>query len=388
MKGKLWLSLIMVALALVFAAPAYAFNWQHVGRAPLMTQGINDELQLQGAMEQYSAEVSQAMALGGVPGDPYMVAVQFKRAVREGRIQRGTFTRGQWMVYKPGGRITVVRDVVWSGQGPLEGFYVSVPLRGQELIFFVPRGCGNLALVEVRQAPIPPPQQVYQTPPQEMPPPPPVYYPQPQPYYQPTITPIATVSGGWCGGGGNYKINAPTTYISNVDARSVTQTDASYRAWNNGNTANSGNTRIQSNTQSWSNQQSWTGGTTTVQRQRGYTPTQPTTPPYCPPGQPAGRAGNYSQAALAGGGYGPQPANYGPTGTRPVLAGNAGGGYGPQPANYGPGGSNAGGGYGPQPVNYGPSGSNAGGGYGPQPANYGPGGSNAGGGYGPQPGRR
>ena len=293
-KALIFLVFLAIGFALCVSLAHATFNWEHVGRAPLMTTGIDDEIALQGAVERYSGEISQALALGGVPGDPYMIAVYLKKAIREGRIQRGVATRFKWMAYKPGGQIAVVRDVVWNGAGQLEGFFIPVSYRDAELVFFIPRGCGNLALVEARPiahptavAPPPPPPPVCEAPP-------PVYAPPAPVAYQPPLVGFGIGVGftPWCGGGySSNRVNIKETYISNVNAPVYAPTITK----NNGNTRTYAptSTYAPTNTQSWSNTQSWQQPRAVVQ-QPSPVPTPPQPANVCPLGQPAGRSGNAS----------------------------------------------------------------------------------------------
>jgi len=324
MKTKLWLFLAIGMLAIIFATPAWAeFRWgdHNIGTNPLMPMPIESPQLLAQGIKMRQAQIGAGLS-GRVPGDPFLGAVHLTRFAETGRIRQISLPPGTKFPFMiSAGGVNV--DVVWIGPSNLEGWAVGD--------FVVARRCGNLVPFIIPQ---PVPQLV------QPPPPPPeqpiAYYPppQPQPYYQQPVAPVAPmVSFGWgmpCGGSSTTKIQANQTYISNIDARSVTQTDASYRAWNNNNP--------QTNTYAPYNQQSWnyqpTTTTTTTTQQRGYNPpTQPTTP-YCPPGQPAGRGGggyNYTQPVLTGsalpGNNGSGNPNLGSalpgTGTRAALTGSS-----------------------------------------------------------------
>jgi hypothetical protein len=360
MKGKLWSVLAIGMLALVFVAPAHAvYHWDinHVGVDPLMAASRNDPIRdqrmLLAKLQVHRADIIDRIHRAQPNWNAMEVYGSMMQAAARGQITFTELPPGThlpWMAFGVGSG-GVQFDTVWDGPGNLPGFGIWFPYQGQEVRMFAPIWCGNLSLITTVNMPpqvmAPPPMQA-PPPAYEAPPPPPMVYapPQQQPY---TPTSFGMFYGAPCGGMTSYKIQANQTYVSNVDARSVTQTDASYRAWNNGNSPvstyapstntsiakNNGNTWAPTSTyaptsvnqQSWSNRQNWTNTSTATYQQsqrHGYNPpTQPTTP-YCPPGQPAGRAGNsgygYTQATLAGPASGSALPG---TGTQATLTGSS-----------------------------------------------------------------
>jgi hypothetical protein len=335
-------------LAVIFVTPAYAtYHWtlDRVGVDPLMaasrTDPIRDQRMLLAKMQVHRADIVDRIHRAQPNWNAMEAYNAMMMAASRGQITFTELPPGThipWMAFGIGSG-GVQFDTIWDGPNPLPGFGIFFSYQGREVRVFVPIWCGNLSLITTVSIPpqvmTPPPMQA-PPPAYEAPPPPPlaVYPPQQQYQYQQPYTPVSfgVFSGAPCGGMTNYKIQANSTYISNYHEQIYAPTDASYRAWGNGNTTNSGNSSTYApyNQQSWktSNQQSWTNTSTTTTQRRGYNPsTQPTTP-YCPPGQPAGRNGsgyNYAQPVLTGSAL---PSNNG--GGNPVLGstlpGNNGGG--------------------------------------------------------------
>lgn len=144
----------IAVVVLVLTAPASAFNWTHVGRAPLLGE-VNDVLDLQQKVVQHDAELRQVFSLAGVPTGLYDA---FKQAVMAGQVRETTKAVGTsfvWMGYRPI-QVTVARDVLWRGEQPLNGFEVPVRFGEQIHYFFIPKKCGNVALQTILAAPVAP----------------------------------------------------------------------------------------------------------------------------------------------------------------------------------------------------------------------------------------
>lgn len=59
----------------------------------------------------------------------------------------------QWMVFKKGKTIKVIRDVVWAGKKPFKAFQVTVEKSGKRYIFITPAKCGNVSLSQITALP-------------------------------------------------------------------------------------------------------------------------------------------------------------------------------------------------------------------------------------------
>lgn len=149
--------LIIFVLAPILAKAANVFEWREVGRAPLMPE-IKDQLSLQEKFSSHKEEILEGIRLAEPAWDSDAVFVLLETAVRGGRTEEMSFAPGQkfsWMVFRPKGKVGIVREVQWVGKENLEGFQVSVLYDGKELKFYIPKECGNLTLLEGRALPAP-----------------------------------------------------------------------------------------------------------------------------------------------------------------------------------------------------------------------------------------
>ncbi|KJS00854.1 MAG: hypothetical protein VR65_11370 [Desulfobulbaceae bacterium BRH_c16a] len=59
----------------------------------------------------------------------------------------------QWMIFKKGKTVRVVKDVVWDGKEPFTAFVLNVDKEGTRYTFVVPGKCGNVSLAMTRPVP-------------------------------------------------------------------------------------------------------------------------------------------------------------------------------------------------------------------------------------------
>lgn len=81
--------------------------------------------------------------------------------IREIEVNPGE--RFQWMIFRKGETIKVVKDVVWLGKEPFAAFIVNVDKAGNRYTFVVPAKCGNVSLAMI--TPLPPARPVANIPP-------------------------------------------------------------------------------------------------------------------------------------------------------------------------------------------------------------------------------
>lgn len=98
----------------------------------------------------------------------------------------------QWMLYKKGKTVKLVRDVVWTGKKPFKAFRVKVEQSGKRYVFIVPAKCGNVALAGIMLLPAAPVEKPPVAKAPETPAPTPV---NKAPFCQVTITPVRSISG-------------------------------------------------------------------------------------------------------------------------------------------------------------------------------------------------
>lgn len=61
----------------------------------------------------------------------------------------------QWMLFKKGKKVQVMKDVVWDGKKPLVAYDFTIFRDGKLYEFIVPKICGNISLKNVTEAPVP-----------------------------------------------------------------------------------------------------------------------------------------------------------------------------------------------------------------------------------------
>jgi hypothetical protein len=61
----------------------------------------------------------------------------------------------QWMLFKKGGKVVVMKDVVWAGKKPIVVYNFTIFRDGKTYEFIVPKICGNISLKNTREVPAP-----------------------------------------------------------------------------------------------------------------------------------------------------------------------------------------------------------------------------------------
>jgi hypothetical protein len=156
MKKKGWFVLIFL---LVFVGSVEAFKWSELGRAPLMP-AIEDKISLQEKFSSYRGDILEGLRMAEPTWNGSEIFQSLETAIRSDRAVTETFfglgQRFEWMIFRPQGRVGIVRNVEWAGKENLEGFLIAVAYKNERLKFFIAKRCGNLALVEKKPAPPPP----------------------------------------------------------------------------------------------------------------------------------------------------------------------------------------------------------------------------------------
>jgi hypothetical protein len=147
---------------------------------------VEDKISLQEQFSLYKIEIIDGLKMAEPDWDASRVFKLSESSIRSDiNVEEVAFSRGQkffWMIFKGKKGISVLRDVEWTGKEPLLGFLYSCIYEGLEIKFFLPKKCGNIALLEKKvlprpkvEVPQPPPPPRYVEPP-----PPPRYAGPPQ----------------------------------------------------------------------------------------------------------------------------------------------------------------------------------------------------------------
>jgi hypothetical protein len=134
-----------------------------LGRHPFHRPPLTSTSDLQSMASNESEDIRAGFATAGLPelADPFM------EKINGGEIETKEYGKGetfQWMLYKRdgSGSTKAMRDITWGGEQPFTGYEVPVDHQGKRYTFVVPLACGNIALMQVSDAPMvvaPPPNQ-------------------------------------------------------------------------------------------------------------------------------------------------------------------------------------------------------------------------------------
>lgn len=76
----------------------------------------------------------------------------------------------EWMIFKNGKKVKVIRNVVWKGKAPFKAYRFSVEKQGKRYDFVIPFDCGNVSLEQITILPPPPAPVKAPAPPAPVPP--------------------------------------------------------------------------------------------------------------------------------------------------------------------------------------------------------------------------
>lgn len=149
------LVILVVAVLMVFSLNSLAKTKKitRVGVYPLIKVkgGLADADTLKKALEDKAEDVKVAFEKteSGFLYDAFM------QQVRSGAIKEIVVPKGQqvqWMVFRVGKKIKVKKDLVWAANKTLDAFALTVPYKCKEYVLIIPKPCGNLTLIDVKNA--------------------------------------------------------------------------------------------------------------------------------------------------------------------------------------------------------------------------------------------
>ncbi|MDI6603180.1 MAG: hypothetical protein QME57_03650 [Patescibacteria group bacterium] len=138
-------------MVVLFVTPCLAetFKWSQLGRAPLMGD-VRDKLSLQEEITVNKEQIIEGLKLAEPTWNAQQVYNYLEEQSRNDTlVKEESFPPGKkfiWMIFKPAGKVGVVRNVQWCGQQNLKGFIIPCLYQGMLLDFFVPQRCGNICL--------------------------------------------------------------------------------------------------------------------------------------------------------------------------------------------------------------------------------------------------
>jgi len=123
-----------------------------LGRSPFSSPPPASVQELKNMVETRQSDIHAGLTKAGQPElyEPFMT--QFPTT----QIDTITVKPGaniQWMMFKKGKDVRIIKDVVWSGKEPFEAFRFFIDNNGQRHEIIVAKACGNIALNSVSAIP-------------------------------------------------------------------------------------------------------------------------------------------------------------------------------------------------------------------------------------------
>jgi len=150
MVGMCFLAVLML-FALSDQARA-EFQLKQLGVNPFYGPEIKSNEQFRQMMDEMKVEMKKGFEKAGAIGlfDDF-VAQSGRMDIRMIEVNPGE--KLQWMIFRKGKTVKVVKDVVWVGKEPFPAFLVQVDKAGVRYVFVVPSKCGNVSLAFVGPVP-------------------------------------------------------------------------------------------------------------------------------------------------------------------------------------------------------------------------------------------
>ena len=117
--------------------------------------GPQNREDLQRMFSDHRADYEKVLRDTNWPGDPDDLFA----AVENGDFSEAQYPVGhtfEWMAVRKRGVVQATGRIRWAGRDPFEAFEIRFESNGQEHRFLIPKACGNLALIQMRDAGPPP----------------------------------------------------------------------------------------------------------------------------------------------------------------------------------------------------------------------------------------
>jgi hypothetical protein len=153
MKNKLFMG-IVIGVLVIFAVSAFAetTKLKQIGRYTLVR--IKGEVPTEEVMkilvEKYAGDIKYGFDTAGY-GDVFL---PFLDQIKTASFEEAELPIGQkfmWMLFRSRGKVKVAEDLEWAGQKPLPVFMFKVVKDFKHYSFIIPKPCGNIALVGVKE---------------------------------------------------------------------------------------------------------------------------------------------------------------------------------------------------------------------------------------------
>lgn len=154
MNFKKTMIFVIVGLFLFSLSPfAKVKKITRVGVYPLLCVdgGIQTPEQLKELFENNPDLIEKAFA----EADAEFLFDGFMEKVQAGEIEADILPKGQeipWMAFKVGDKVKVAQDLVWAANKTLDVLGLTVQHECKDYLLVVPKGCGNLTLMDIRNS--------------------------------------------------------------------------------------------------------------------------------------------------------------------------------------------------------------------------------------------
>ncbi|MDD8015263.1 MAG: PKD domain-containing protein [Acidobacteriota bacterium] len=155
MRNKKLLTVFIILLFAVLAVNTYAqtTKLKRIGsytfvriRGKVPTQEVMKTL-----ADRYAADIKYGFELAGY-GDLYLPFIDQLKTAAFKDTQIAVGDQIKWMLFRSHGKVKVAKNIEWAGRAPLEVFGFTVEKDYKLYDFIIPKPCGNIALVDVRDA--------------------------------------------------------------------------------------------------------------------------------------------------------------------------------------------------------------------------------------------
>ncbi|MGD8539060.1 MAG: hypothetical protein PVI66_10105, partial [Candidatus Aminicenantes bacterium] len=153
MKNKFFLILV-IGILVLFTANTFAetTKLKQIGRYTLVR--IKGEVPTAEVMkilvDKYAGDIKYGFDTAGY-GDVFL---PFMDQVKTASFEDAELPIGQkfmWMLFRSRGKVKVAEDLEWAGKEPLPVFMFKVQKGFKHYSFIIPKPCGNIALVDVKE---------------------------------------------------------------------------------------------------------------------------------------------------------------------------------------------------------------------------------------------
>jgi hypothetical protein len=148
-------ALLGMILLVGASAPALAqeyTDFRQLGTSNAVSKpGPSSGEELKAIFKQYRSDYEKVLSDTAWPGNPE----DLFRAIENGQFGEAHYPVGhtfEWMTVRKHGVAQATGRLRWAGADPFKAFEIRFESNGQEHRFLIPKACGNLALVEMREA--------------------------------------------------------------------------------------------------------------------------------------------------------------------------------------------------------------------------------------------